>query len=231
MYLDSMRPAQVRIVIGSRMRQLRQAAGVSLSRTAQMSGWDKSHLSRVECGATKGSRLLIEWYDAQFGAHQALMRQYLDLEQAGRQDRERTLRDIHHIPHTPRILAGTVPVDYDPADGAVLVTETIPDGAQLEPGQNFTKSWTLRNTGPITWHNRWLTRQGNPATPGWLISPHRVPVPDTSPGNDVTIILPLTAPKHAGATVAYFKLTDPHGRLYFPHATIAPLYCSIFVIH
>jgi transcriptional regulator with XRE-family HTH domain len=55
-------------VIGSRMRELREAAGVPLTRAATLSGWDKGHLSRVERGHTKPSRELIEWYDASFGA-------------------------------------------------------------------------------------------------------------------------------------------------------------------
>ena len=51
---------------------------------------------------------------------------------------------------------------YDPSgtpveiDDAEFVSETIPDGTHFNPGEAFTKRWTLRNTGNTTW-----TRGGN----------------------------------------------------------------------
>ena len=41
-------------------------------------------------------------------------------------------------------------------DGATFVSESIPDGTHFQPGQTFTKRWTMRNTGTTTW-----TRAGN----------------------------------------------------------------------
>ncbi|MGC4120914.1 MAG: NBR1-Ig-like domain-containing protein [Myxococcales bacterium] len=38
-----------------------------------------------------------------------------------------------------------------PSDGATFVSETIPDGTHFKPGATFTKTWTLRNTGPTAW--------------------------------------------------------------------------------
>ncbi len=76
------------------MRELREAAGVPLSRAAAQSGWDKGHLSRVERGHTKPSRELIEWYDASFGAGQALVNQLMELDAAVRAGRDMTLRDM-----------------------------------------------------------------------------------------------------------------------------------------
>ena len=40
------------------------------------------------------------------------------------------------------------------ADGATLVSQTVPDNTVLNPGQTFTKSWTLRNTGTTSWTPR-----------------------------------------------------------------------------
>ena len=37
------------------------------------------------------------------------------------------------------------------ADGATLISHTIADGTVMSPGQVFTKTWTLRNSGTTTW--------------------------------------------------------------------------------
>src|SRR2546425_1285912 len=36
-------------------------------------------------------------------------------------------------------------------DCATFVSETIPDNSVMNPGQSFTKTWTLRNCGTTTW--------------------------------------------------------------------------------
>lgn len=48
----------------------------------------------------------------------------------------------------------TVAIASSPAmDGLAVafVSETIPDGTQLQPGESFTKTWTIRNSGTVTW--------------------------------------------------------------------------------
>src|SRR5215472_8583086 len=78
---------RMRVDVGSQMRELRLSTGISLRRAAELSGWNKSHLSRVECGSTKPSLPLIEWYDGQFGAGNALIVRYRELAGGGRIDR------------------------------------------------------------------------------------------------------------------------------------------------
>lgn len=225
-----MRPAQARYVIGARMRELREAAGMPLTRAASESGWDKGHLSRAERGHTKPSRELIEWYDASFGANQALVNQLMELDAAVRAGRDMSQRDLRrHV--QPVLLGGSVPIDHHPDDRAELVDETMPDGTRVFRDQLFEKTWELRNSGERSWHNRWLTRQGAPGTPGWLRSPTRAPVPDAAPGDIVTVTLSLQAPSQVGASTAYFKLTDEAGRLYYPGLESPPLYCTIFTIY
>lgn len=225
-----MRPAQARYVIGARMRELREAAGMPLTRAASESGWDKGHLSRAERGHTKPSRELIEWYDASFGANQALVNQLMELDAAVRAGRDMSQRDLRrHV--QPVLLGGSVPIDHHPDDRAELVGETMPDGTRVFRDQLFEKTWELRNSGERNWHNRWLTRQGAPGTPGWLRSPTRAPVPDAAPGDIVTVTLSLQAPSQVGASTAYFKVTDEAGRLYYPGLESPPLYCTIFTIH
>lgn len=226
-----MRPAQLKVIIGRLMRELREAQGVSLVRSAERSGWSKGHLSRVERGITKPSLSLVCWYDGNFGAGDALVRQFLQLEEATRQDR---LRALQHVragggPPVPSAEGGVVPADFDPRDLCLLLTETVPDGTTIRVGSGFAKTWTVRNGGPARWTCRWLTRQGAPGVPGWLQSPRRVAVPDAEPGQQVAIVVTMRASSWPGSSVAYFKMTDAAGRLYFPSADACPLYCSVSV--
>jgi transcriptional regulator with XRE-family HTH domain len=218
------------MITGRLMRELREARGVSLAGSAERSGWSKGHLSRVERGITKPSLSLVRWYDGNFGAEDALVRQFLQLEEATREDRLRTLQ--HTRPGHPALTAagGTVPADFDPRDLCLLVTETVPDGTSVRAGSGFAKTWTVRNGGPARWARRWLTRQGGtPGVPGWLDSPRQVLVPDTEPGQQVTIAVSMRASSWPGSSVAYFKMTDAAGRLYFPATDDCPLYCSVNV--
>lgn len=203
-----MRPVAARTDIGSHMRELRLATGISLRRAAELSGWNKSHLSRVECGSTTPSLPLIEWYDGQFGAGNSLIVLFHELADGKR---------FHGV-------AGS-PDDHDPRDACTLVAETMPDGTLVRPGAVLRKTWTLRNTGPVNWRGRWLTRQGVPARESWLRCPTRVPVPDTGPGGEALIELHLTTPHRPGACVAHFALTDLHGRPYPANR----LRCSLYV--
>ncbi|WP_133798757.1 NBR1-Ig-like domain-containing protein [Kribbella caucasensis] len=225
-----MRPAQARNVIGSRMRELREAAGVPLSRAAALSGWDKGHLSRVERGHTKPSRELIEWYDVSFGAGDALVNQLVELDAAVRAGKDVSQRDLRrHV--VPMLLGGSVPADHHPDDRAELVGETVPDGTRVARDQEFEKTWEIRNSGDRPWCDRWLTRQGAAATPGWLRSPHRARLPDAVPGEVVTVRMTLQAPSQVGASTAYFKVTDEAGRLYYPGLESAPVCCTIFTVY
>ena len=225
-----MRPAQARYVIGCRMRELREAAGVPLTRAATLSGWDKGHLSRVERGHTKPSRELIEWYDVSFGAGSALVNQLVELDAAVRAGKEMSQRDVRrHV--QPMLLGGSVPADHHPEDRAELVGETVPDGTRVTRDQAFEKSWEIRNSGERPWRDRWLTRQGAAGTPGWLRSPARASLPDAVPGEVVTVSMKLQAPSQVGASTAYFKLTDDAGRLYYPGLESPPIYCTIFTVY
>jgi len=212
------------------MRELREAAGVPLSRAAAQSGWDKGHLSRVERGHTKPSRELIEWYDASFGAGQALVNQLMELDAAVRASRDVSLRDMRrHI--QPVLLGGSVPVDHHPEDRAELVGETVQDGTRVGRDQEFEKTWEVRNSGERPWRDRWLTRQGAAGTPGWLRSPHRAPLPDAVPGEIVAVSMTLQAPSQVRASTTYFKITDDAGRLYYPGLESPPMYCTIFTVY
>jgi transcriptional regulator with XRE-family HTH domain len=229
--LTAMRAAQARTLIGARMRELRTSGGLSLGRTAELSGWNKSHLSRVESGATRPSLQLIEWYDRQFGAGDVLVHQFQMVTESVRVDRDRSLRDAREVPAQRVTFAagGSVPADHHECDDCQLVAETVPDGTLLAPGAVVHKTWTLRNAGSVDWTGRWLTRQGTPGLPGWIRCASRLAVPDVGPGGEVTVGVDMTMPGYTGACIAYFKLTDAEGRPYFPDPDMRPLHASFHV--
>jgi pimeloyl-ACP methyl ester carboxylesterase len=104
-----------------------------------------------------------------------------------------------------------------PVDRSEFVAElTVPDGSILDPGQEFTKSWVIRNAGDVPWVGRSLRRVGGGFAPGIIIAPERVPIPDTPPGSEVRIDIPMTAPVVAAFTTCLYKMTDADGRFCFP---------------
>jgi len=88
-------------------------------------------------------------------------------------------------------------VDVSQCDlGAAYVRDvTIPDGTVLKPGQTFTKTWEIKNTGSCPWGRGYeLAFAGNEQLGG----PDSVPVPDTPAGGTVEISVDLTAPAAPG---------------------------------
>ncbi len=78
----------------------------------------------------------------------------------------------------------------------VFVSENIPDGTQLEQGQVFTKTWTIRNGGEKIWtvvYDLFLI-SSNPANEH-LGSPESIPLlQEVKLGEEVNISVVLTAP-------------------------------------
>lgn len=104
------------------------------------------------------------------------------------------------------------------SDLSVFVCETVPDGSVMLPGDRFEKTWTIRNEGDVVWRDRYLTRIGIAAGPGLITTPHRVALPTTVPGAELTIAVPCAAPFVEGTSRAVFKMTDEDGRIFFHQA-------------
>ena len=102
------------------------------------------------------------------------------------------------------------PNDPDCTNKMSFVDETIDDGTVIGAGQDFTKSWTLENTGTCRWEKDEYQlvfvggdRMGAPESSSL---PHNVP-----PGEEVTISVELTAPNVAGTYRGDFKIEAPNG--------------------
>ena len=101
------------------------------------------------------------------------------------------------------------------SNGAQLVTDvTIPDNAILQPGQAFTKTWRLRNTGSCAWSTSYqLIRDSGDALEG----PVKVKLPKATARNStVDISVPLVAPSAPGTYKGYWQLQDTGGRRFGP---------------
>lgn len=117
--------------------------------------------------------------------------------------------------NTPRPVAGPIPtwtpvvtptpepsptpdvVDVSNCDlGAIYVRDvTIPDGTKMKPGEAFTKTWEIKNTGSCPWgRGYWLVFVNNQQ----MGAPDRVPIPETAPGATTEVSVTLTAPAAVG---------------------------------
>jgi hypothetical protein len=108
----------------------------------------------------------------------------------------------------------------DPAQPAAQLSElsyvadvTIPDGAALQPGEAFVKTWRVRNTGTTTWGQGYSLAFFSDDK---LDGPDSVPLPPARPGEVSELSLMLTAPQVPGLHKGTWKGRDPQGR-FFDH--------------
>ncbi len=105
--------------------------------------------------------------------------------------------------------AATQPSDKS-GDAAEFVRDvSIPDGTEVPPNGNFTKTWRLKNTGSTTWTTDYKVvfiggdRMG---------APEAVPLVQTvAPNQDIDIAVDLIAPDIPGTYTGYFNLQNKNG--------------------
>lgn len=197
-------PRQPKTGLGWTMQKFRQVNAVSVRELAREFGCSASHISRVERGDTKASRALVAFYEERFEADGLLFSLFEVIEHAREQKRQRAAR------------AGRPQPRAIPGDGTAFVSETVPQGALMQPGEVFVKTWEIRNVGTVEWQGRRLERQGPLTGPGLITSARYYPIPDTHPGRSVVISAVLKAPTHDASSIAYFKMVDADGLLCFP---------------
>ena len=90
---------------------------------------------------------------------------------------------------------------------------TIPDNTVLSPGEQFTKTWRLRNDGTCTWNSSYALvfdrgdAMGGPASATLTSNP----IP---PGETVDVSIVLIAPETADTYQGYWKLRNPAGQVF-----------------
>ena len=120
---------------------------------------------------------------------------------------------------TPTISPGTLTPAPTSASGtkpcnmAYLVGDiTIPDGTLMLPGEKFTKTWRLRNTGSCAWTPDYalIFVRGFP-----MGAPEEVPM-DTvvQPGESVDVSVDMVAPQDPGAYTGFWRLRAADGEVF-----------------
>jgi hypothetical protein len=113
-------------------------------------------------------------------------------------------------------------------DQAEFVSETIPDGTDFNPGEAFTKTWTLKNSGSCTWDANYdvVFFNGNA-----LGAPAAKPLTSATvaPGQSIQISMELQAPLNAGTHRGDFKIRNAGGVLFGIGAKDSPFWVKIDV--
>lgn len=92
---------------------------------------------------------------------------------------------------------------------ANLVSETVPDGTILQPGETFTKTWTIKNSSTCTWDTtyKFVFWSGDLMGGAYYYNlPQAV-----APEQDIAIPIVLVAPTEPGSYRGYWRLQSPNG--------------------
>ncbi len=110
---------------------------------------------------------------------------------------------------------------------ANLISETIPDGTIMQPGDTFWKTWRLKNSGTCTWNSAYKIIYWSGDLMGGLLE---YPLTDVvSPGEEVDITLFLKAPSSNGNFSSYWKLQSEWGGQFGVGQYDQPFYVQINV--
>lgn len=93
-------------------------------------------------------------------------------------------------------------------ESATFVSDvTIPDGTQLEPETEFTKTWQIMNTGSCTWTSDYqVAFNSGDAMDG--STPQSLVVDSVAPGKIVEISIEMIAPDEPGVYTGYWRMQN-----------------------
>ena len=102
----------------------------------------------------------------------------------------------------------------EPCNHAKYVSETVDDGTDFDPNENFTKTWRLKNDGTCTWNTNYkLVFFDGDQMSG---SASKKLTQSVAPNEQVDISVDLKAPGAGGTYKGYWKIADDAGQ-YFVH--------------
>lgn len=109
---------------------------------------------------------------------------------------------------TPPPSTGTPP-PVQICDSMTFVADlTVPDGTMMNPGQNFTKTWRIKNTGSCTWSNsyKFVFVQGDP-----MGGQTQMINGSVAPGQTYDMSVPMTAPAAPGSYTSQWQMVNGQG--------------------
>ena len=94
-------------------------------------------------------------------------------------------------------------------DNSAYVSDvTIPDGQIIYPGESFTKTWLIENTGTCTWSKSYVIA----FVSGNAMSGETTAITaSTGPGEQLKVSIEMVAPTTAGTYIGYWKLQSELG--------------------
>ena len=92
---------------------------------------------------------------------------------------------------------------------ANLISETIPDGTVMQPGETFWKTWRIKNNGSCTWNSAYKIVRWSGELMGGLPAYDFPEV--VGPGEEVDVTILLKAPSSNGNSSSYWKLQSEWG--------------------
>lgn len=106
----------------------------------------------------------------------------------------------------------------EPCNKAQFISETIPDGTEIDVGDNYVKSWRLKNIGTCTWNTNYQLvfaegdKMSGPSTVNFT--------QQVSPGEQIDLSVNLTAPNSAGTYTGFWKVRDNEGAYFVNNISV-----------
>lgn len=101
------------------------------------------------------------------------------------------------------------PGEEKPCLLASMISETVPDYSNLEPGESFDKQWVLQNIGSCAWTSQYSVIFHHGETLG---AQEQIFFPGSvQPGESFSLTVPMVAPAVPGEHVSFWTLRAPDG--------------------
>ena len=119
-------------------------------------------------------------------------------------------------PLTNTVLATNTPPPTStplPCDRAQFVTDvTVPDGSEFNPGDDFTKTWRIKNNGSCTWNTSYAAVFAGGEK---MQAPDSVPLTrSVAPNETIDISVPMEAPDPPGEHRGDWKLRNASNQVF-----------------
>jgi hypothetical protein len=109
----------------------------------------------------------------------------------------------------PTVAVATPPPTTGGCDNSIYVSDvTIPDDTVMAPGQTFTKTWKVQNSGTCTWSTSYKLVSYAGTVMGGTSTAISASV---APNTQVNVSVALAAPSTAGTYTGYWRLQNASG--------------------
>ncbi|RPH58722.1 MAG: hypothetical protein EHM81_09470, partial [Chloroflexi bacterium] len=98
-----------------------------------------------------------------------------------------------------------------------IVDATVPDGTTMTPGQEFVKTWKVKNTGSCTWTTGYTIIWAYGEKMGGQTTALTAEV---LPNTEAEVSITLTAPAKAGTYSGYWRLRSNNGENFGTQLTV-----------